>query len=156
MPIRVVMDTNVFISSFWGGNPKKVVDLWKAGEIKLCLSEEILQEYLEVVARFNLHEEEAREFLALLSDGEHVEHVAPSRKLRIIEEDPSDDMFLECAVEAGTRYIVSGDGHLLGLEEFQSVKVLSPKEFLSEFRKERVKFKKMKKEGQAAFGLALP
>ena len=44
--IKVVIDTNVFISSFFGGNPKKIIDLWKKGEIKLCLSREIVNEYV--------------------------------------------------------------------------------------------------------------
>ena len=43
--IKVVIDTNVFISSFFGGNPKNIIDLWKKGEIKLCLSREIVDEY---------------------------------------------------------------------------------------------------------------
>ena len=38
--MRVVVDTNVLISSFFGGNPKKVIDLWKAGDITLCLSKD--------------------------------------------------------------------------------------------------------------------
>ena len=53
--IKVVIDTNVFISSFFGGNPKKVIDLWKKGEIKLCLSREIVDEYVEVLKRLGLH-----------------------------------------------------------------------------------------------------
>ncbi|MBI4690325.1 MAG: putative toxin-antitoxin system toxin component, PIN family, partial [Nitrospirae bacterium] len=47
---RVVIDTNVFVSSFQNpeGNPQKIIDLWKRGVFILCISEEIIFEYIEV------------------------------------------------------------------------------------------------------------
>ena len=59
--IRVVVDTNVFISPFFGGNPRKVVDPWKSGEITLCLSRPIVDEYIEVLRRFGLQDEKELE-----------------------------------------------------------------------------------------------
>ena len=50
--IKVVIDTNVFVSSFFGGNPRKVIDLWKSGQIVLCLSKDIVGEYIDVLQRF--------------------------------------------------------------------------------------------------------
>ena len=44
--IRVVVDTNIFVSSFFGGNPRKIIDLWKTGEVALCLSRPIVDEYI--------------------------------------------------------------------------------------------------------------
>jgi predicted nucleic acid-binding protein len=55
--IKVVLDTNVFVSSFFGGNPRDIVNLWKAGEITLCLSRAIVDEYLEVLGRLGLQNE---------------------------------------------------------------------------------------------------
>jgi putative PIN family toxin of toxin-antitoxin system len=57
--VRVVVDTNVLVSSFLTpkGHPKAVIDLWKTGQISLCVSEEILEEYLEVLARLGLRGE---------------------------------------------------------------------------------------------------
>jgi len=54
MSLKVVVDTNVFISSFWGGKPRDIIDLWSRGNIVLCISDEILREYLEVMTRLNL------------------------------------------------------------------------------------------------------
>ena len=66
--IRVVVDTNVFISSFFGGNPRKVIDLWKSGEITLCLSKPIVDEYIEVLRRLELQgEKELEELLSLFA-----------------------------------------------------------------------------------------
>ncbi len=54
--IRVVIDTNVFISSFFGGDPRKVIDLWKTGKIILCFSGKIIDEYVEVLRGLGLAE----------------------------------------------------------------------------------------------------
>lgn len=48
---RVVVDTNVFVSSFFGGNPREVIDLWKTGRVTLCLSAPIVEEYMAVLKK---------------------------------------------------------------------------------------------------------
>ncbi|MBU4313528.1 MAG: putative toxin-antitoxin system toxin component, PIN family, partial [Actinobacteria bacterium] len=54
--MKVVIDTNIFISSFFNkkGNPRKIINLWKEEKIQLCISSEILEEYLEVLSRLGL------------------------------------------------------------------------------------------------------
>jgi len=47
--MKVVIDTNVFVSSFFGGNPKRIIDLWKNEEIVLCLSKDVLDECIDVL-----------------------------------------------------------------------------------------------------------
>jgi len=48
----------------------------------------------------------------------------------VIKEDPADNKFLECALAADAKYIVSGDRHLLSLKTFKSIRILPPTEFL--------------------------
>jgi putative PIN family toxin of toxin-antitoxin system len=57
--VRVVVDTNVFISSLLNteGYPRKIIDLWRFEKITLCLSKEILTEYFTVLGRFGMSEE---------------------------------------------------------------------------------------------------
>ena len=55
--MRIVLDTNVFISSFFGGNPRSIIDLWKDGRLTLCLSQDIIDEYIEVLGRLGLNVE---------------------------------------------------------------------------------------------------
>jgi len=82
--IRVVIDTNVFISSFFGGNPKKIIDLWKKGEIKLCLSREIVDEYVEALKRLGLqNESELRELLKTFSEGHNIIFSATSLSISV-------------------------------------------------------------------------
>jgi len=47
--------------------------------------------------------------------------------------DPSDDMVFECAQNSGARIIVTGDNDLLSVEEYQGIRILTPRAFLDEF-----------------------
>lgn len=49
--MRVILDTNVFISGvFFGGPPSRILEGWRDGRLKLVLSPEILDEYQRVAA----------------------------------------------------------------------------------------------------------
>jgi len=127
---RVVVDTNVLISSLWGGNPKKIIDLWKEEKIILCISRPILFEYLEVISRFNPTKAEGRDLLLILTKRRSLEVVNPQQTLSVIKEDPDDNMFLDCAIEARANFIITGDNHLLELKDFRGIKILSPNSFM--------------------------
>ncbi len=133
--IKVVIDTNVFISSFFGGNPKKIIDLWKKGKIKLCLSRKIVDEYIEVLKRLGLqNESELQELLNIFSQGHNIIFSALTPTLKIIEQDPDDNMFIECAVALECSHIISGDKHLKSLKNYMGIKIINPKEFLIQFQ----------------------
>ena len=61
--------------------------------------------------------------------------IEPKESIKVIKDDPKDDMVLECAVEGKADFIVSGDPHLLKLKEFRSIKIVTPKQFLDLLRK---------------------
>ena len=72
--MNIVIDTNVFVSSFFGGNARRIIDLWKNRKVRLCLSKAILDEYVEVLQRMGLKDQqELKELLSLFAKG-------PSRK----------------------------------------------------------------------------
>ena len=132
---RVVVDTNVFISSFFGGNPRKIIDLWKSSEITLCLSKPIVNEYIEVLRRLGLqNEKEIEELLGLFAHGFHVVFTAKTPELHIVEKDPDDNMFIECAVALKAGFIITGDKALKTIQEYMNIKIVSPNEFLSKYR----------------------
>ena len=129
--IRVVVDTNVFVSSFFGGNPGKIVDLWKSGQITLCLSRPIIEEYVEVLRRLELQAElELGELLNLFAHGLHALFAAKTPELHLVDEDPADDKFIECAVALKAKFIISGDKSLRAIEDYMGIKIVTPKEFL--------------------------
>jgi len=129
-PVRVVVDTNVLISAIlFGGNPERLLDLAEEGRIQLILSPDIIDELKGVLMKkfgFDQNMVEATaSFVQELS-----EIVVPSQKLEIIRRD-ADNRILECAIEGGASYIISGDKrHILPLKEFRGIKVLSPADFL--------------------------
>lgn len=132
--IRVVVDNNVFISSFFGGNPRKIIELWKSGQITLCLSRPIIDEYTDVLRRMGLqNERELEELLSLFAHGFHVLFTAKTPKLKIIEKDPDDDKFMECAVALNSKNIISGDKSLQEIKDYMGIKIQSPKQFLDYF-----------------------
>jgi len=125
------VDTNVFVSSFFGGKPRQIIDLWKTGKILLCLSSGIVDEYVEVLRRLTLENEvELRQLLRLFAKGHNIvfTHAAPA--LKVVSEDPDDDKFIECAVALDARYIVTGDKALLALKNYMGIRIRSPHEFL--------------------------
>lgn len=128
--MRAVIDTNVVVSAYLGGALEEVLRAFQAGKFTLIVSSAILREYLQVLARpkFKIERGELDDFAALLIS--KAEFVAPGESIAVIEADPSDNMFLEAALEAKADCIVSGDSHLLELKTFRGIPILSAREFL--------------------------
>ena len=131
--MRVVLDTNVFISSFLGtGTPRKIIDFWKEGKITICLSKEIVDEYIEVLERLGLSGEKGvEEFLQLFARNFHSLFTAKTPNLEIVKNDPDDNKFFECAVALKAQFIISGDKAVLKIENYMGIKILSPKQFIT-------------------------
>lgn len=135
--MRVVLDANVLISAVISprGTPAQVVRLWEGEEFEVVISAPILEElervihYPRIREKYNLADEYVEQFLQSIGSGATI--VEPLAKLSVIEKDPSDDRYLECAVASGASYIVTGDDHLLDLEEYGGVAILNPAEFLA-------------------------
>lgn len=133
--MRVVLDTNIFVSSFLGGTPRKIVNFWKEGKIILCLSRDILEEYIEVLQRIGLRdEEELEELLALFSKGVHMLFTTRTPRIRAVKSDPDDDKFIECAVALKAEVIISGDKALRVVGKYKGVKILTPSQFLKDYK----------------------
>ena len=137
--MRVVIDTNVFVSSFFGGKPKQIIDLWISGELYLCMSQEILEEYVAVLTRLGLKNEwEIGKLLDIFARNYHTVFTAETPKLStIVQKDPDDDKFIECAVALGAEYVISGDKALLDVVKYINISILSPADFLEIIRNKR-------------------
>jgi len=127
--MRVVVDTNIFISSFFGGYPKRVIDLWKTGKITLCLTNAIIEEYSDVLRRMELGMQELAELLELFKTQVNASFTARTVSLKICD-DCDDDKFIEAAVSLRAKYIISGDKHLKSLAKYADILILSPRDFI--------------------------
>ncbi len=129
--LKVVIDTNVFISSFFGGIPREIINYWKKGEITLCLSQEIIEEYIEVLNRLGLKDKnEIQNLTKLFAEGYHSIFAAKTPDIEVVENDPDDNKFIECAVALDSKIIISGVSHLKNLKKYVDIEIRSPKEFI--------------------------
>ena len=129
--MRVVLDTNVFISAILGGKLGVILDEWRANQFTLLVSEAIVREYLDVIHRpkFKFSPAEITPITEYLL--KTAEFVTPLETIDAVEADPSDNKFLETAVAGKAIYVVSGDHHLLQLETFREIKIIKAHEFIA-------------------------
>ncbi len=129
--LKVVIDTNVFISSFFGGIPREIIKYWKSGKITLCLSQEIIEEYIEVLNRLGLQDKkEIQKLTKLFAESYNSIFTATTPNLNIVEDDPDDNKFIECAVALDSKIIISGDKHLKNIKKYIDINIMSPKGFI--------------------------
>lgn len=127
--MRLVIDTNVFISGvFFSGPPHDILLAWRSGRIKLVFSPEILAEYQatgdELAAK--LPKVDLNPWLDLVIAVGIVVEVAPLAEQ--VCTDPDDDKFLACAIASKTKLVASGDKALLATSGFKGVTVLTPRQ----------------------------
>ncbi len=129
--IKVVIDTNVFISAFvFGGNALEIIRLFLKEDIEVYISPFILEELIRILRKKFLWEElKIGKLLRLIMSKAKV--VYPQVKVSIIKSKDDDNRILECALESKADYIVSGDKrHILLLKELEGIKIVSVSEFL--------------------------
>ena len=128
--LRVVLDSNVYVSALhFGGLPLELLLLGTGDEVALFTSRAILAEVAGVLARkFHWDEPHANEAIAVLS--QFIVPVEPRRRVRVVRADEADNRILECALAARADRIVSGDRHLLDLEEFRGIPIQTTRAFI--------------------------
>ncbi|MBL0382014.1 MAG: putative toxin-antitoxin system toxin component, PIN family [Desulfofustis sp. PB-SRB1] len=136
-PIRAVLDTNLFISGLFSssGSVAKLQQLWLSGVFELVVSEEILEEIGETLQKvyiqkqLRLKPEERIGVLELIREKASIVTKDRYKTDRIVE-DPDDNKFLSCALEAKANYVVSGDSHLLSLKHFHTIQIVDAATFI--------------------------
>ena len=133
--MRVVLDTNVIISAtlIRGGKEDQIVRAWQRGVFELVLSPPILKEmgqalFYEKLRKFRwMTVEEVAELLQALAQGSMV--VSGRSKVKA-SRDPDDNKFVAAAIEAESRFVVTGDRDLLDLRRYRNVQMITPARFL--------------------------
>ena len=129
--MRVVFDTNIYISAFAipGGQAEDAYLKAIQGDFELFASVPILTETTTVLQRkFDWPEDRARAVVQAIA---HVATIVVGMtRLTVVKDDP-DNRILECAVTAEADVIVTGDRHLLLLKQYQGIQVIRLADFLS-------------------------
>ncbi len=152
--LSVVFDCMIFLQGLIKETSPAVtcLELFEKGEIKLFVSDEILDEIADVLTRPKLQtkfslltEERANKLVETLK--EKAEFIANVPQRFSYARDPKDERYINLAVEAQADYIISRDTDLLDLmigyseeckefrRSFRPLKIIDPGEFLKEFAK---------------------
>ena len=123
LQMRVVLDTNCLLVSvqeysdyFW---------LWRAFRNKkytLCYTDEILNEYQEVLSNY-YSAELAKYVVDAILNAPHAESITIYYKWQLITADPDDNKFIDCAISANANIIVTNDKHFNVLKEINFPKI---------------------------------
>jgi putative PIN family toxin of toxin-antitoxin system len=133
--LKVVFDTNIFISAFVipGGKAEEVYLHVLKGDFDLYSSVAILTESAQKLReKFAWPENQIVRLLKAISKVATVIKTRPH--LHILADEP-DNRILECSLDAKADFIVSGDKHLLCLKHFQGIKIISLSNFLQTLSK---------------------
>jgi putative PIN family toxin of toxin-antitoxin system len=128
--MKVVVDTNVIVSALLkpAGKPARILRLVIQGDLEVVISEAILAEYEEVLARprFDLPSGEVEKILSLIrSKGVRAPALAATLNLP----DPKDEAFLEAALATGAHALVTGNKKHYPKPACKGQRVVSPAEF---------------------------
>ena len=134
---RVVLDTNIILSALlFKGKLSEIVELWENRSFIPLISKEIFKELQRTLAypKFHLTKNETQLIINsyILPYFEVVDVVNP---LNNVCRDKDDDKFISCAISGDSDLIVSGDMDLLSLKSYKNVKIITPTEFTSIFKK---------------------
>jgi putative PIN family toxin of toxin-antitoxin system len=129
--MKIVLDANIFISSFfWGGNPRKVLERVISGIDELFITKEILDEINDVTGRPKFHADENEINYFINSIEEISNKIVSKRRINNGSRDKTDNKYIECGLTAHVDYIISGDIHLLEIKEYENIKIVTAKEYL--------------------------
>lgn len=128
--MRVVFDTNIFISAFaiCGSQAEKaILKIIESGDY-LIISKEIIDEILLVLSSKFSHDREALSRIAVYLS-EVAELVRPTERIRIFKDKP-DNRIIECALKGNADAVATGDKEMLKIKQFRGIRIISLKEYL--------------------------
>lgn len=132
--VSVTLDTSVYIGALNSrGFGSRLFAMAQSGAIRIDASDAILDETIRVL-RERFEWSPYRLYDARLRLSKLTTRVTPTQTLDVIKEDPPDNRVLECAVEAGSDYIVTWDKDLLRLGKYQGIGIVRVSELLERGR----------------------
>ena len=134
---KIVLDTNVLVSSLIQKNyPNFIINEFIEHKFQLCISEELMAEYYEVLSRpkFSKFQDFFLRAEILLTEIEtRASKYVPLIKLQLILDD-DDNMILELADECKADFIITGNTNDFTFPTYKSTKIVSPKEYWENYK----------------------
>jgi len=136
MIIKTVVDTNILVSGLGNpsGAPAKLLVRWSDAQFVLLFSEPILEEYSRILLNHpKVPREKAGAFLKELAE---VAQNVPILETLNVCKDPSDNVFLETAIDGNAEYLVTKNIKHFPFKRYQQVEIVRVSKFLSRLEKE--------------------
>jgi uncharacterized protein len=128
--VKVIFDTNVWISFLIGKRLSKIKKYISDGSIIIITTEQLLTEIKIVTNRERLKKyfpiESINELVELLETIAKKVEIKPTH---FINRDPKDNFLLDLIDYSKADYLVTGDKDLLTHNPFKTAKILTPTEF---------------------------
>ncbi|HEX8734266.1 MAG TPA: putative toxin-antitoxin system toxin component, PIN family [Pyrinomonadaceae bacterium] len=134
--LRIVLDTNILVAVISRKSPFRwIFDCIIDGKIILCVSNEILFEYEEVLAE-KTSPEVAENVINFITVNPFTEKLEIFFKFGLITEDEDDNKFVDCAIASNAICLVSNDRHFQALKtiDFPKVTVLELQSFEKKYK----------------------
>ena len=128
----VVIDTNCLLQIIARKSPYRPIwDAFLKGRYDLCVSNDILDEYQEILGQ-QITPSVAENVVLLILNKENVRLIDPHFRMGLITSDPDDNKFVDCAFAAGADYLVSEDSHfnVLRTTPFPHLNLVTLDEFM--------------------------
>ena len=141
--MKIVIDANLFASALRkpDSNPGKILDLVQQNQVELILSPAVIKEIKRILLYPKIkkyHRKTPEEIDAYFEDILMFAWIVEGNEtVEVIKDDPTDNKYLACAFEGEADYIVSGDRHLLNIENYQGIEIIKAKAFLNVLSKQR-------------------
>jgi putative PIN family toxin of toxin-antitoxin system len=141
--LRIAIDTNVIVSGILSqkGAPAELLHAWRERRFLLLTSSAIVAEiravlqYPRIRKKYPLNDNEIEQVITLL-EHDALLVTGEAEVAGSIPDDPKDEMVLACAVDGEADGIVSGDHHLIDLESFRDIPIMTPRQFLDQLRQD--------------------
>jgi len=130
--IKIVIDTNVWISFCIGSTLSQLKDAIIQDKVTLCFSRELFHEIFEVINRPKIQKfinpYKFQQVMTLLE--KRVNFQYELEKIDVCR-DPKDNFLLELSISSNANYLITGDIDLLELNPFRNTQIIASAEFAS-------------------------
>ena len=141
--LRIAIDTNVIVSGILSrkGAPAQLLIAWRERRFLLLTSSAIIAEvrmvlqYPHIRKKYPLSDDDVEHVITML-EHDALLVTGEAEVTGSIPDDPRDEMILACALDGKADVIVSGDHHLIDLESFRDIPIMTARQFLDQLRRD--------------------